>query len=217
MTIRSFTFNPFATNCYVCHDADGRAALIDPSCATPAECETVLQYFHDNDLSMEALLLTHAHIDHIFGCHFFEERFGQRFQMHAAARPFIARATEQAQAFGVNITPPAVPETFLSEGDQVAVGALTFDVLHTPGHSPDSICFVARDAQEAFTGDVLFQGSIGRTEGLPQTSLPQLMQSIRTKVLPLGDAMTIHPGHGPSTTVGHERAHNPFLQEDFAA
>jgi glyoxylase-like metal-dependent hydrolase (beta-lactamase superfamily II) len=210
MNIRSFTFNPFMTNGYICSD-NGEAVVVDPSCATSEEQREMARYLEEHDLAVRHLLLTHAHVDHIFGCHFFEERFGDTFKAHRAAEPFMERATEQATAFGVSVQPPTPPETHLDEGDTVSFGTVTLEVLHTPGHSPDSICFVNRDANEALTGDVLFRDSIGRIEGLPQTSYPQLMQSINEKLLPLGDAMTIYPGHGPATTIGREREHNPFL------
>lgn len=213
MTVQSFTFNSFMTNCYVCHDG-GEAVLIDPSCATAPERQQVVDYIDAHELAVRHLLLTHAHIDHIFGCAFFSARYGQRFQMHAAERAFIEQAEEQAQAFGVQIDPPPVPDTFLDEGDTVTFGGVTLDILHTPGHSPGSICFVDAASEQAITGDVLFQGSIGRVQGLPQTSRPQLMASITEKLLPLGDATTIYPGHGPSTTIGRERQSNPFLTSD---
>lgn len=213
MTVQSFTFNSFMTNCYVCHDG-GEAVLIDPSCATSREQQQVVDYIEDNDLQIRHLLLTHGHIDHIFGCAFFSERYGQRFQMHAADQAFLQQAPQQAQAFGVRIDAPPVPDTFLEEGDTVAFGDVTLDILHTPGHSPGSICFVDAASDQAITGDVLFQDSIGRVQGLPQTSLPQLMESITETLLPLGDAMTIYPGHGPETTLGRERRQNPFLTSD---
>ena len=213
MTVQSFTFNSFMTNCYVCHDG-GEAVLIDPSCATSREQQQVVDYIEDNDLQIRHLLLTHGHIDHIFGCAFFSERYGQRFQMHAADQAFLQQAPQQAQAFGVQIDAPPVPDTFLEEGDTVAFGDVTLDILHTPGHSPGSICFVDAARDQAITGDVLFQDSIGRVQGLPQTSLPQLMESITETLLPLGDAMTIYPGHGPETTLGRERRQNPFLTSD---
>ncbi len=213
MTVQSFTFNAFMTNCYVCHDG-GEAVLIDPSCATSSEQQQVVDYIEDNALQVRHLLLTHGHIDHIFGCAFFSERYDQRFQMHAADQVFLQQAQQQAQAFGVRIDAPPVPDTFLDESDTIAFGGVTFGIRHTPGHSPGSICFVDAASGQAITGDVLFQDSIGRVQGLPQTSLPQLMESITKKLLPLGDAMTIYPGHGPQTTIGRERQHNPFLTSD---
>ena len=216
MQVEPFTFSAFMTNCYLCHD-QGEAVLVDASCETEAECEQVMNIVEEHDLEVRHLLLTHAHVDHIFGCRFFEKQFGQRFQAHEAAVPFIERAEEQATAFGVEVDPPSVPTTHLAEGDTVSFGDATLEVLYTPGHSPDSISFVHRPSRQALTGDVLFQNSIGRTQGLPETSRAQLLDSITETLLPLGDDVTIHPGHGPPTTIAQERAQNPFVQEALQA
>lgn len=209
MIVKTFTFSPFQTNCYVCHDA-GEAVLIDPSCYTDAEQQVVVDYLDDQGLTLRHLLLTHAHIDHIFGCAAFAKRYGMDWQMHRGAVPFIQRSEEQALFFGTPLDPPPVPGDFLDEGDTVSFGDATWAVLHTPGHSPGSICF--HDAANGFViaGDVLFAGSIGRTD-LPGGSLPTLMASIFQKLVPLGDATTVYPGHGPATTIGRERQSNPFL------
>ncbi len=209
MTVRTFTFNPFQTNCYVCHDG-GDAALIDPSCHTDRERQAVVAYLETHGLTLRHLLLTHAHIDHVFGCAFFAERYGMPWQMHRADALLLRRAQEQALFFGVPLDPPPVPEAFLDEGDTVGLGGAAWEVLHTPGHSPGSLCFY--DAANGFVlaGDVLFQGSIGRTD-LPGGSLPVLMRSIFQKLVPLGDAVRVYPGHGPATTLGRERRTNPFL------
>jgi len=212
MHVEAFTFSAFMTNCYVCHD-QGEAVIVDASCATDEERQKMLAVIDEYELDVRHLLLTHAHVDHIFGCRFFEEAFDLRFQAHEAAVPFIERAEEQATAFGVEVEPPTVPTTFLDEGDTISFGDVTLDILHTPGHSPDSISFVHRPSDQALTGDVLFQNSIGRTQGLPETSRSQLMASITDKLLPLGDDTTIYPGHGPETTIGRERKQNPFVQE----
>lgn len=212
MHVQGFTFSSFMTNSYLCYD-QGEAVLVDASCATEAEQREVLSVIEDNDLEVRHLLLTHAHVDHIFGCRFFEERFDDRFKAHEAAVPFIERAEEQATAFGVEVDPPSVPTSFLEEGDTISFGGVTLEILHTPGHSPDSISFVHEDSQQALTGDVLFQNSIGRTQGLPETSRSQLFTSITEKLLPLGDETTIYPGHGPETTIGRERHQNPFVKE----
>lgn len=210
MHIQSFTFNPFMTNGYVIHSA-GEAALVDAPSHTPAEHRQVLDYIEQEGLAVQHLLLTHAHIDHIFGCAFFAEHFDMKWQMHAADVPFIERSKQQSEMFGVPLETPPAPGTLLEAGDTVTLGEATLNVLHTPGHSPGSICFANREDNVALSGDVLFQGSIGRVQGLPQTSLSQLMASIRETLLPLGDVVAIYPGHGPATTIGQEREQNPFL------
>lgn len=212
MHVEAFTFNPFMTNSYLCHD-QGEAVLVDASCSTESEQREVLAVIEEYDLDVRHLLLTHAHVDHIFGCSFLEDALDKRFEAHEAAIPFIERAEEQATAFGVKVDPPSVPSRFLEEGDTISFGSVSLEVLHTPGHSPDSISFIDETSQKALTGDVLFQNSIGRTQGLPETSRSQLLTSITEKLLPLGDEMTIYPGHGPETTIGRERYQNPFVKE----
>jgi glyoxylase-like metal-dependent hydrolase (beta-lactamase superfamily II) len=209
MQIRSFTCNPFQTNCYVCHD-EGEAVLVDPSCSTDEEKAAVERFVSENGLTMRHLLLTHAHIDHIFGCRHFADLYGMGFQMHRADRPMLLAAEEQARLFGVDVEQPPEPQGFLDEDDTVTFGGVTLRVLHTPGHSPGSISFFDEPARSVLAGDVLFQRSIGRTD-LWQGSLPQLMESIFRKLIPLGDDVDVHPGHGPATTIGEERRSNPFL------
>jgi len=213
MKIHRFTFNPFQTNCYICHDGD-EAVLIDPSCHTRAEQQAVVDYLERNGLRLRHLLLTHGHIDHIFGCRFFSEYAGKGFWMHRADVSFLEQAEAQGQFFGVPIEPPPPPEGFLDEGDTITFGQTTWTVLHTPGHSPGSISFYDEKHKLVIVGDVLFQGSIGRTD-LPGGSLPVLMQSIFQKLVPLGDDTRVYPGHGPETTIGRERQHNPFLTGAF--
>ncbi|HMB92974.1 MAG TPA: MBL fold metallo-hydrolase [Rhodothermales bacterium] len=209
MYVKSFTFNPFQTNCYICHDA-GEAVIIDPSCHTEAERQQVLNHLDAHDLTVRHLLLTHGHIDHIFGCKAFAEHFGMSWQMHRADVPMLKRSQEQAMLFGVPLEQPPMPETFLDEGDTIAFGEVTWDVLYTPGHSRGSICFHDVRGDFVIAGDVLFAGSIGRTD-LPGGSMPELMRSIFQKLIPLGDSTQVYPGHGPATTIGHERQSNPFL------
>lgn len=215
MKIQSFTFNPFQTNCYVCHDG-GEAVLIDPSGMTADDHRIVEAYLEEEEVTVRHLLLTHAHIDHIFGCADAAQRYGRRFLLHRDDAPLLTKAGEQARLFGLSIEEPPEPMGFLAEGDTVAFGEVVLEVLHTPGHSPGSICFLDRTNRSVISGDVLFQGSIGRTD-LWEGSLPQLMFSIFQKLVPLGDDVRVFPGHGPATTIGRERASNPFLASGFGA
>lgn len=210
MTIQSFTFNGFMTNMYVAH-REGEAAIIDASCASSAEQRTVDAYIREHDLTVTHLILTHAHIDHILGCAHLESTYDQAFYLHPDGTPFYEQAEQQGQAFGVSIDPPQRSTQPLTPDDTLTIAGVRFRILHTPGHSPDSVSLVADDEDVAFTGDVLFQDSIGRIQGLPQTSKADLMASIREKLLPLGDDMTIYPGHGAVTNIGRERRQNPFL------
>lgn len=209
MTVHSFTCNPFQTNGYLV-DADGEIVVIDPSCASAEETEAVCKLIDSSGGELSRILLTHAHIDHIFGVQALADRYGSTVHVHASDEPLLAQGAAQAALFGVELTVPTGPFAYLTPGKTLQVGSREWDILHTPGHSPGSVTFVDRAEKVAFSGDVLFSGSIGRTD-LWQGSLPLLMQSIFQQLVPLGEEMHILPGHGEATTVGRELASNPFL------
>jgi glyoxylase-like metal-dependent hydrolase (beta-lactamase superfamily II) len=209
MTVKSFVVSPFAENCYVCHDA-GEAVLIDPGTATEAERSAVLDYITRNGLTVRHLLLTHAHIDHILGCAFFAREFGMKWKLHEADLPLLDGAALQAQMFGVELERPPTPEASLEEGRTIQFGTATWQILHTPGHSPGSVSFYDEANGFVIGGDVLFQGSIGRTD-LWGGSMPTLLNAIQRKLMSLPDETVVYSGHGPETTIGAERRTNPFL------
>ena len=212
MEIRQFTFSPFQTNTFVCYDA-GEAVIIDASCSTEDEVKAVEDFVGERDLTVRHLLLTHAHIDHILGCARLAAAFGQRFKLHREEKELLENAETQRRMFGVAVEDPPAPAGFLDEGDVVSFGNTELEVIHAPGHSPGSICFYDAASKAVISGDVLFKGSIGRTD-LWKGSLPQLMESIFQKIVPLGDEVRVHPGHGPATSIGEERRSNPFLTRE---
>ncbi len=209
MTVKPFVVSPFAENCYVCHAA-GEAVLIDPGTATEAERQTVLDYLTRNALRVRHLLLTHAHLDHILGCAFFARHFGMPWRLHEEDLPLLDAAELQARMFGVALEKPPAPETSLAEGGTVEFGGAAWRILHTPGHSPGSVSFYDEANGFVIGGDVLFRGSIGRTD-LWGGSMPTLLGAIQTRLMPLPDETVVYSGHGPETTIGHERRTNPFL------
>ncbi len=214
MTVRSFTVGPFAENTYVVHDA-GEAALIDPGTSTEAERQAVIDYVATAGLTVRHLLLTHGHIDHVMGCRYFAALWGAGaehggWQLHAADWPLLAHAATQGELFGLRVDEPPAPTHALENGDTVQVGATELKILHTPGHSPGSVCFYEEVGGTVIGGDVLFAGSIGRTD-LWESSEADLMASIRDRLLTMPDETAVHPGHGPATTIGRERLTNPFL------
>jgi hydroxyacylglutathione hydrolase len=157
------------------------------------------------------LLNTHAHYDHVCGMRPVQEALGGTYRLHPADRPLLARLSEQGAIFGF---PPArAPDEVndLADGERLALGDESLEVIHTPGHSPGGVCF--RHGDDLWVGDTLFAGSIGRTD-LPGGSMAELARSIRTRLYPLGDPVRVHPGHGPDTTLGHERRTNPFVRGD---
>jgi len=209
MIIKSFSFNPFATNCYVVTSGD-ETVVIDPSCHDESEFQAVKDYVSEQDSQVTRILLTHAHIDHIFGCADLSRAFGVGIEVHASESILLERSEMQAQMFGIKIDPPPSPVRFIEAGEKIEFGSVVWDVRHTPGHSPGSVTFVDPQAKIMFSGDVLFAGSIGRTD-LWKGSLPELMQSIFQQLVPLGDEYRVLSGHGPETTIGRERVSNPFL------
>jgi hydroxyacylglutathione hydrolase len=211
MTVKSFTVNPFMENSYIVHDA-GKAAMIDPGFYGASERAQALGYLEQEDLEVERLLLTHAHVDHIIDCAYWSDTYGLPFEMHEQDLPLLKGARQQAAMFGVDMHDPPIPETFIRGGDTMTVGTSSWKVIEAPGHSPGSVCYYHADAGVLLSGDVLFQGSIGRTD-LWRGSMEALLKSIHEKILTLPDETVVYPGHGPSTTVGRERAMNPFLQD----
>jgi hydroxyacylglutathione hydrolase len=198
----------FVENCYLVVDEAAReCAIVDPG----EEAGLILHKVGETGARPVAIWITHAHIDHVLGVSRVHAETGAPIYLHPADRPLYDHVPEQAAAFGlapVLRLPP--PEKSWSPGESIRVGALTFDVRHTPGHSPGSVSLVGEGV--VFSGDVLFQGSIGRFD-LPGGDYPTLMQSIATLLSTLPDETAVLPGHGPATTLGRERATNPFLHE----
>ena len=205
MKVHAFLVGPLQTNSYLLADeATREAALLDPG----MESEPVAEVLARERLTLTSIINTHGHFDHVFGNAYFKAKTGAPLLMHRADLELVKSLEEQSLYFGFRATPSPLPDRFLEEGDQVRVGGIQLAVLHTPGHSPGGICLVT--GRTAFVGDTLFAGSIGRTD-LPGGSAETLLTSIREKLLTLPDETVVYPGHGPATTIGHERRHNPFL------
>jgi hydroxyacylglutathione hydrolase len=200
---------PFQQNCTLlwCQETM-RAAVIDPG----GDLDRIRQVIEQAGVTVEKILLTHGHIDHAGGAAELKEDLAVPVEgPHEADRFLLEHLAEQGRAYGFPGVRNVTPDRWLNEGDRVSVGGLTFDVLHCPGHSPGSVVFVQAEERFAIMGDVLFQGSVGRTD-LPGGSHDTLIRSIMEKVLPLGDDVTFICGHGPASTIGQERQTNPFLR-----
>jgi hydroxyacylglutathione hydrolase len=203
--IQSFTGGVFAQNCYLVRCArTGSAILVDPGAATGE----MLEAARSAGVNIEAIVLTHAHLDHVEGLAQAKRETGAPVLLHAADEPLYAAAPEQAQWFGIQLEPLPPVDGRLVEGGEVRFGDCSLTVRHAPGHAPGHVILVGDGF--ALVGDVIFLGSIGRTD-LPGGSLPVLMHSIRTEILRLPDETVLYNGHGPETTVGHERRTNPFI------
>ncbi|MGZ8323283.1 MAG: MBL fold metallo-hydrolase, partial [Rhodoplanes sp.] len=184
-----------------------KAAVVDPG----GDLDRIREAVAQNGVTVEKIILTHGHIDHAGGAAELREELGVPIEgPHEADRFLLDRLAEQGQVYGFPAR-AVTPDRWLNEGDTVSVGDVTLDVLHCPGHSPGSIVFYNPAQRFALVGDVLFQGSIGRTD-LPGGDYDTLMRSIKNKLLPLGDDVVFVCGHGPTSTFGRERASNPFLR-----
>lgn len=212
MIIRTFEFNPLGVNTYVLYDKTGECVIIDASCFFPDERELLINFILDNNLVVKHLINTHLHFDHIFGVNFIASQFDLKLQAHKDDEFLLGNLSEQLQMFGFNTNTNYKPEIggYLSENDVIAFGDQHLKVLHVPGHSPGSIVFHNEKEKCAVVGDVLFNGSIGRTD-LPGGSFEQLIDGIRTKLFTLPDETEIYSGHGPKTTIGNEKKYNPFV------
>lgn len=204
--VQTFISPAFGQNAYVVWRDGGSAVAIDPG----AEAEAMADFIASEGLWCEAILLTHAHLDHIEGVAALVRRTGAATWMHPDDAPLYERAQDQGLAFGYPIEPQPPIDHPLADGQSVDFGGTAFDVIHVPGHAPGHVLFHDAVAGVAFSGDVIFAGSIGRSD-LPGGNLQTLMRSIRERVLKLPDDTVLYSGHGPETTVGHERISNPFL------
>ncbi|MGD8320114.1 MAG: MBL fold metallo-hydrolase [Gemmatimonadota bacterium] len=208
MKLRTFTGGGFAENGYlvVCGET-GATVAVDPGAAADRMAEAVVS----EGLDLEAILLTHAHLDHVEGVHVVREAVPDvPIWLHPADRQLYDALPQQAAAFGLRVQAQPAPDHELGHGQRITFGTCGFDVRFAPGHAPGHVIFVSEEANLALVGDVVFQRAIGRTD-LPGGDFYALMKSIREQVLTLPDAMVLHPGHGPATTVGEERTGNPFL------
>lgn len=212
MKIKTFEFNPLGVNTYVLYDRTGECIVVDASCFFPDENRLLLNFILDNNLVVKHLVNTHLHFDHIFGVNFLASQFGLKLLVHRDDIVLLENLSQQLQMFGFNTNVDYRPEIggFLAENDVVSFGEQQLKVLHVPGHSPGSIVFYNEKEKLALVGDVLFNGSIGRTD-LLEGSFEQLTEGIRTKLFTFPDDTEVYPGHGPKTTIGQERRYNPFV------
>ncbi|MCL4135084.1 UNVERIFIED_CONTAM: hypothetical protein GTU68_047023 [Idotea baltica] len=188
--------------------------IIDPGCYEDSEKEMLQSAIIEQGLKPEVLFNTHCHIDHVLGNRFVAELYQLELTMHRGEIPVLDAVQNYGAAMGLTVDPSPAPKHFVEEGDIVKFGNSELEVLFTPGHSPASVSLLDRQAKILIAGDVLFQNSIGRTD-LPGGDFDTLITSIREKFFVLDDDILVYPGHGPSTTIGHEKVNNPFLNGSY--
>ncbi len=212
LQIKSFTFNAFQENMYLLIDEVSKECIvIDPGCSNDQEEKTLIDYIESNGLLPKRLINTHCHIDHVLGNKFIAEKYNLPLEAHELEKSVLAMGTQVGTMYGIPYKGSPDIGIFHNDGDTFEFAGTQINILFTPGHSPGSICLHLKEQKEVIGGDVLFQGSIGRTD-LPGGNYDTLIGSIVTKLLPLDDATIVYSGHGGPTSIGVERVTNPFLQ-----
>jgi hydroxyacylglutathione hydrolase len=212
--IKTFAFNPFQVNTFVVYDDSNECLIIDAACYEEKEFQQLFDFIAENSLKPVALLNTHGHVDHLTGTRRVCEKYGIGLFMHKDDQFLLENAVAQGRTFGFSIETPPSPQSWLKDGEKFRFGKSEITAWHAPGHSAGSLIFYSLDAKFLITGDVLFDGSIGRTD-LPGGDYAQLINSIKTKILVLPRDTRVFPGHGPETSVGKEADFNPFLNRSY--
>lgn len=211
MNIKSFTFNPFSENTYVLWTDNGEGIIVDPGNFDRFETKEIVDFIEGNSIRIQEIVLTHAHIDHVFGCADLSAHFNVGIRMHKSDMFLLEHAEATGKMYGLPVKASPAPQAWFEDGDVYTLGNEKLLVLFTPGHSPGSVSFYNEEQKFVIAGDVLFKQSIGRTD-LPMGSFDELINSIKTKLFTLPDNCTVYSGHGPETNIGYEKAHNPFLK-----
>jgi len=214
MDIAVFTFNPFAENTYILYDESGECAIFDPGCSNLDEQNQLVDFIETKGLKPTRLVNTHCHIDHVLGNRFVSEKYNLPLISHEGETSVLAMQPQISMMYGIAYNPSPEITEFLEDGDELIFGNTSLKVLFTPGHSPASISFYNEETGIVVGGDVLFQGSIGRTD-LPGGDFDTLARSIKEKLYVLPDDVVVYSGHGPSTTIGVEKRTNPFVRGEL--
>jgi len=208
--VQKFTFNPFQENTYLVFDEKKEALIIDPGCSNRSEQKLLLDYIHKNNLNPIKLLNTHAHIDHILGNAFIASQFELKLEGYRSKYPMLELAENSARMYQIPYDPSPELSVSLQEGDKIKFGDSHFEIIYVPGHSPDHIVFYNAEEKILIGGDVLFKGSIGRTD-LPGGDHDTLINNIKEKIFTLEEETIVYSGHGPETKIGIEKEKNPFF------
>ena len=213
--IKTFTFNPFEENTYVLYDTDTlEAVVIDPGCFNKEEQQKLERFIIGEGLQVVKLLNTHCHVDHVLGNAWVKSQYGVKLYIHREDEATLKAVETYAPVYGFSQYSPTQPDHYLEEGEIIEFGNSGLKVLFVPGHAPGHVAFYNQEQEFCINGDCLFQGSIGRTD-LPGGDFETLLNSIRTKLFTLPDQTVVYCGHGPETSIGHEKKYNPFLRHEM--
>ncbi len=209
--IQKFTFNPFGENTYVVYNDKKQAYIVDPGNVQDFETANIESFISKNELQIEAILLTHAHIDHVLGLQWAYDTYKVPVYLHENEQEMLERNPFTAKQYGFFMKPFEGETNFIGEGSTLKLGDDVFEIFDVPGHSPGHIAFHNKDQKVVLSGDVLFEGSIGRTD-LYKGNHEQLIESIQKKLFVLDPETKVYSGHGNPTHIGFEKDHNPFFR-----
>ncbi len=208
--VQKFIFNPFQENSFILFDETGECIFVDMGSYTVEEKKEVLFFVENNKLKPVMIVNTHCHVDHLLGNSFFKNKFKVSIGAHSADEFLLENAVEHGTVFGLEVESPPEINFYLEEGEKISFGHSSLDIIHVPGHSPGSVALFSKEDNFVIAGDVIFSGSIGRTD-LPGGDYNTLLNSIRKKLLTLPPETVVYCGHGPDTTITEETKTNPFL------
>jgi len=214
LTVKVFTFNPFQENTYVLSDDSGQCIIIDPGCYAQEEKEVLSAYIQSGGLRPSMLINTHCHLDHIFGNAFVAGLYDLPLHLHKLEDPVLDFGPSAGLMYNLPFEHYTGPKEYLSAGQEIMLGEISFKVLFTPGHSPGRISLYCHSEDLLISGDVLFHRSIGRTD-LPGGDQDVLFKTIRSELFVLPENTVVLSGHGPKTTIGEEKTENPFLNGTY--
>ena len=211
MHIKTFVFNPFYENTYVISSEKKNAVIFDPGCYEPYEIEELCHYVDLEDLHIKMIINTHCHIDHVLGNQALKQKFDCPLKIPENEREIFDAVKSYAPQWGITGYEHADVDEFLKENNSLKLDEIAFNMIEVSGHSPGHLIFYEESKNVVIGGDVLFRESIGRTD-LPGGNHDDLLRNIQDKVYILPEEVTVYPGHGPETTIGHEKKYNPFVK-----
>lgn len=211
MEIKSFVFNPFYENTYVLWDDTSEAIIVDPGCYEKYERDELIGFVREKKLNVKAVVNTHCHIDHVLGNYFMKSEFNCPLLIPVNEADNYRAVKVYAPQWGIQQYTEAEPDELLENEGTFTFGSTRLEKIYVPGHSPGHLVFFHKEEKKLIGGDVLFQGSIGRTD-LPGGNHEQLLNNIKTKLYILPDETEVFPGHGSTTTIGFEKRNNPFVK-----